>query len=192
MAIRSNNCFLIIIISTCLALEELRMQPESSERDLLIQPKQQATRNTSITTMKIFATIITAALVYTSHAWMPLQTFQKIAAAASFSAALSTAPFIAHAAVDFTGSYADPFHPNCQRVVTVQGAAATLSGTDGNPGCPADGSGKAWKLTGNIDGSTIFVDFSPKGGPPALKGIWDDAAPAGIKWPDGNKWTIKN
>ncbi|GAX10898.1 hypothetical protein FisN_4Hh151 [Fistulifera solaris] len=141
--------------------------------------------------MKIFVSTLAALMVYTSQAWMTPQALQKAAAAASFSAALSAAPLIVNA-VDFTGSYADPNHPNCQRVINVQGASATLSGTDGNPGCPADGSGKAWKLTGNVDGSTIFVDFSPKGGPPALKGVWDDAAPAGIKWPDGNKWTLKN
>lgn len=165
------------------------MHVHGTEKDPLITPQEEK-RNTSVI-MKTFATLVAAVLVYTSHAWMTPQTLQKAVAAASFSAALSTAPLIANA-VDFTGSYADPNHPNCQRVISVQGATATLSGTDGNPGCPADGSGKAWKLTGNVDGSSIFVDFSPKGGPPALKGVWDDAAPAGIKWPDGNKWTMKN
>jgi hypothetical protein len=166
------------------------MQLQSSEREPLIAVSQE-TRNNTTLAMKIFVSTMAALLVYTSQAWMTPQAIQKAAAVASFSAALSAAPLIANA-VDFTGSYADPNHPNCQRVINVQGASATLSGTDGNPGCPADGSGKAWKLTGNIDGSTIFVDFSPKGGPPALKGVWDDAAPAGIKWPDGNKWTLKN
>jgi hypothetical protein len=97
-----------------------------------------------------------------------------------------------HAVVDFTGSYADPFHPNCQRIVRVNGVDAALQGTDGSPGCPPDGTGAPWKLTGKVDGSTIFVDFSPKGGPPGLKGVWDDTAPAGIKWPDGKKWTLKS
>jgi hypothetical protein len=63
-----------------------------------------------------------------------------------------------------------------------------LKGTDGNPGCPVDGSGKQWQLTGTVDGNNIFVDFSPKGGPKDLKGEWDVN---GIKWPDGNKWEKK-
>ncbi|GKY93062.1 hypothetical protein MPSEU_000274500 [Mayamaea pseudoterrestris] len=94
-------------------------------------------------------------------------------------------------AIDFNGSYADPFHPNCRRIVSVSsGSTATLKGTDGNPGCPTDGSGREWTLTGTIDadGKNIVVDFTPKGGPKDLKGAWDGD---GIRWPDGNKWTLK-
>ena len=77
----------------------------------------------------------------------------------------------------------DPFHPNCQRIITVNGAKASLQGTDGNPGCPADGSGTKWTLTGKIEGTNaILVDFTPKGGPKDLRGEFDGK---GIRWPDG-------
>jgi len=145
----------------------------------------------------LFGSLAAALLVITTQAWVLPQALQKAISVASMSAAVTLmsaagpTTLIANAAVDFTGSYADPFHPNCQRVISVQGPEATLKGTDGNPACPADGSGNAWKLVGKVDGSTILVDFTPKGGPPGLKGVWDDSAPAGIKWPDGNKWTLK-
>ena len=145
--------------------------------------------------MKTAALAILAVLAYTAKAWVfptkaALEKAFSIAAVSSVIA--TTSPLVSNAAVDFTGSYADPKHPNCQRVVSVKGAEAKLTGTDGTPGCPPDGSGRAWSLEGKVDGDTIFVDFSPKGGPPGLKGVWDAAAPAGIKWPDGNKWTLKN
>lgn len=65
---------------------------------------------------------------------------------------------------------------------------ASISGTDGTPGCPMDGSGKEWNLQGTIDGNSILVDFTPKGGPPNLKGTFQKD---GITWPDGNKWSLK-
>jgi len=40
-----------------------------------------------------------------------------------------------------------------------------------------------WKLTGSVseDGESIFIDFSPKGGPKDLLGVWDgDGAPKQI------------
>jgi hypothetical protein len=140
--------------------------------------------------MKAILACFLAALAYTGYAWIFPKEAMHVAIASVTTAAISTAPLVADA-TDFAGSYADPNHPNCQRVVSVSGADATLTGTDGNPGCPPDGSGKAWKLMGKVDGNSIFVDFSPKGGPPGLKGIWDNSAPAGIKWPDGNKWPLK-
>eukprot|EP00591_Stephanopyxis_turris_P001039 CAMPEP_0195519460 /NCGR_PEP_ID=MMETSP0794_2-20130614/14842_1 /TAXON_ID=515487 /ORGANISM="Stephanopyxis turris, Strain CCMP 815" /LENGTH=102 /DNA_ID=CAMNT_0040648617 /DNA_START=185 /DNA_END=489 /DNA_ORIENTATION=+ len=73
-------------------------------------------------------------------------------------------------AAEFTGSYSDPKHPNCARLVAIEGDDALVSGLDGNPGCPT-GEGKPWKLIGSIDGDNIFVDFSPKGGPKDLKGV---------------------
>jgi len=79
-------------------------------------------------------------------------------------------------------SCTDPFHVNCQRIISVDGTKASLKGTDGNPACPADGSGTAWTLTGKVDGKDIFVDFTPKGGPKDLKGVFDGT---GINWPDG-------
>jgi hypothetical protein len=124
-----------------------------------------------------------------------MKDWHKAAAAAAVSAVLVASPMVANAAAssaNFAGSYSDPFHPNCQRVIVKDDdkAATTLAirGTDGNPGCPADGSGTPWTLTGQVgsDGSSILVDFTPKGGPPNLKGTWDGS---GIMWPDGNKWT---
>ena len=45
---------------------------------------------------------------------------------------------------------------------------ALVSGTDGTPGC-VGGEGRPWNLKGSVDGDSIFVDFSPKGGPKDLK-----------------------
>ncbi len=75
----------------------------------------------------------------------------------------------------------------------VQGKTLLLSGTDGNPGCPVDGSGNPWKLNGQIlTEDRILVDFTGKGGPKDVKGLWEDGDAPGIRWPDGNKWTRKN
>jgi hypothetical protein len=135
------------------------------------------------------------------NTWFPSQ--QLAIAAASVSVALTMGSLSAMAAtttilpINFVGSYADPFHLNCQRIIrssVVVGkgnavAEVTLTGTDGNPSCPADGSGNAWTLQGKVvDNDSILVDFTPKGGPKDLKGVWDGD---GIRWPDGNKWTIK-
>ena len=98
-------------------------------------------------------------------------------------------PFIPFNPAAIAGYYSDPNHPNCQRIIEVAGTIASLTGTDGNPGCPSDGSGEVWTLKGKVNGNTLLVDFSPKGGPPDLKGVYDATVPAGINWPDGNKWT---
>ena len=139
---------------------------------------------------------LVSAIIFTASGWLfpsPRLALERAASIASISAVLSTSPLVAKA-VDFSGSYADPFHPNCQRVIVVPKGSneAKLKGTDGNPGCPADGSGTAWQLSGKVDGDSILVDFRPKGGPADLKGVWDPTSPVGIKWPDGNKWTIKS
>mmetsp|Transcript_95968 Transcript_95968/g.143703 ORF Transcript_95968/g.143703 Transcript_95968/m.143703 type:complete len:160 (-) Transcript_95968:12-491(-) len=93
--------------------------------------------------------------------------------------------------VDFSGSYADPNHPNCLREIKVEDLVADINGTDGNPGCPLDGSGDPWELTGTVVGDSILVDFSPKGGPKDLKGVYEAAPVPGIRWPDGNLWSRK-
>jgi hypothetical protein len=132
------------------------------------------------------------ALVYSTNAWVfpSKEVIAKTASSVGVAAATRASPLFANAA-DFSGSFADPEHPNCQRVITVNGKNAKVAGTDGNPGCPADGSGKKWQLSGKIDGDSIVFDFSPKGGPADLEGVWDASSPVGIKWPDGNKWTVK-
>ena len=88
----------------------------------------------------------------------------------------------------FPGEYSDPNHPNCKRLVEGTTDNAIVSGTDGNPGCPLDGSGEAWKVFASIAGDTIVVDFSPKGGPKGLKG---QRIPEGILWEDNNLWATK-
>lgn len=99
--------------------------------------------------------------------------------------------------MEFSGYYSDPNHLHCQRIIQVAGSLASLSGTDGNPGCSpsvdgSGGGGEPWTLEGQIIGNQIVVDFSPKGGPANLKGTYEDGAnnddKAGIQWPDGNKW----
>lgn len=85
-------------------------------------------------------------------------------------------------------SLLDPKHENCLRVIQMDGNIAKISGTDGTPACPADGSNtKQWSLVGKVQGDSILVDFSPKGGPKDLKGKFDGT---GIQWPDGNKWSF--
>mmetsp|Transcript_15910 Transcript_15910/g.36571 ORF Transcript_15910/g.36571 Transcript_15910/m.36571 type:complete len:158 (-) Transcript_15910:1348-1821(-) len=137
---------------------------------------------------------ISAVLSQKVNAWALLpQTWVKKATSAGTVIALAlgistTTPWIANASME--GSYSDPNHPNCLRNIhLVNPSTAKLTGTDGNPGCPPDGSGTKWTLSGKVDGNDIFVDFSPKGGPKDLKGVFDGT---GINWPDGNKWTLKD
>jgi len=82
------------------------------------------------------------------------------------------------------------FHPNCPRLVAVEkDGKAILTGADGNPDCPT-GNGTPFQLAARVDGDSIFVDFSPKGGPKDLTGVWEAGKTPGIRWPDGNKWTL--
>jgi hypothetical protein len=145
--------------------------------------------NRMILTMKLLSSIsllLLASLTMVTHAWV-VSSLKKAATVATVSGIIGSS-LIANA-VDFQGSYADPFHPNCERVITTSTArGVTLRGTDGNPGCPVDGSGREWTLTGTVNGNDILVDFTPKGGPKDLKGVWDGD---GIRWPDGNKWALK-
>jgi hypothetical protein len=145
----------------------------------------------------IATTIVLSCLVTPTHAWNGPQVIanQVIAFAAATTTATSrlsstTMMNSNNAAVNMSGSYADPNHPNCKRIIeVVDDTVATLTGTDGNPGCPPDGSGDPWTLTGIVEGgNSIFVDFTPKGGPKDLKGVFDGT---GIEWPDGNKWMLK-
>ena len=117
--------------------------------------------------------------------------FNRGAAFSFIFAALASAPSIV-SAHDFTGNYDDPNHPNCLRKIAMfSGDTANIFGTDGNPGCPPDGSGEKWHLVGKVDGDSILVDFSPKGGPEDLEGVWESTPVPGIRWPDGNIWSFK-
>ena len=50
--------------------------------------------------------------------------------------------------------------------------------------------GRWWKLTGKAHGTNVYFDFSPKGGPANLTGVWTkDGAVERITWPDGNAWS---
>jgi len=106
-----------------------------------------------------FGTLLLLILPRLAPAWSasPLPRVNAMVAASL----ILTAPLSVDASVDFTGDYSDPKHPNCQRQVNVLGQKAYVSGTDGNPGCPTDGSGNPWKLVGTGGEEHIFVDFSP-------------------------------
>lgn len=92
-------------------------------------------------------------------------------------------PMVAVAAESpLIGQYDDPNHPGCLRKITVKGDVVTIIGSDN-----IDGS-KQWVLQAKEDApGVMFVDFSPKGGPSDLLGVYNEKAD-GIKWPDGNMW----
>ena len=123
-----------------------------------------------------------------TSAWS-LNRLRKAAASAVVAGTMVATPVVGVHAVDFTGSYADPKHPGCERNINVPSGSsvATLTGTDGTPGCNKGEPTRAWKLMGEVKSNEILVDFSPKGGPKNLEGVWDGD---GIKWPDGNKWSL--
>jgi hypothetical protein len=151
----------------------------------------------------VLGLLVGVAAVYAVSAWVVVtpqrlvKDWQNAAAVASIAATLALSPLASNAAtVNVAGSYADPNHPNCQRIITsasssLESSEIILTGTDGNPGCPPDGSGTSWQLMGSVQGSDVFVDFSPKGGPKDLKGVYNEETRA-ILWPDGNTWTQKN
>ena len=128
----------------------------------------------------------------TASAWVLPKPLRRAAVSAA-TILVVTQPLVAAHAIDFSGQYSDPKHPNCRReIVVVDRNTVKITGTDGTPGCPPDGSGRPWVLTGKINGDSLLVDFSPKGGPKDLEGIYDDGtSPESIKWPDGNSWTMK-
>ena len=78
-----------------------------------------------------------------------------------------------------SGVWADPAHPGCTRKIVLQGNTAIITG--------ADEDGKAWKVKGIVDGTTINVDFTPKGGPAGVEAKF--VVGKGIVFPDGNVWT---
>jgi hypothetical protein len=162
-------------------------------RDLTISPIPSQTPNVMKMAKFIFSILMLATLMQIGSAWvLPKDAFQKFAATATVGAVIASDPLAAKAKFDFTGSYSDPNHPNCLREIIVMGPKAVVSGTDGDPGCPADGAGKKWELLGKVKANTILVDFSPKGGPSNLKGQWEPAPTPGIRWPDGNLWKVKD
>lgn len=81
------------------------------------------------------------------------------------------------------GMYSDPNHPlGGFRVIEIHGMRATITGRD-------TAESAEWTLEGKVSGSTIQVDFTPKGGPSRLEGKLVQGSPSQIRWQDGNMWT---
>ena len=115
----------------------------------------------------------------------------------------SAAKALTGQASQFTGFYDDPNHPGCLRSVKVVGPKLRADGTrsripivevkgyDGKEGekmCTSRPTrDDLWAIEGKLlDKDTVALDFSSKGGPAGVKGIWQED---GIVFPDGNKWT---
>ncbi|CEG00785.1 Ribosomal protein S21 [Ostreococcus tauri] len=107
-----------------------------------------------------------------------------------------TLALAAPAEASIAGTYADPKHPGCAREIFPNGVVA---GEDGDPGCGDDDAAvrRAWRVRGTIasDGESVFVDFSPKGGPANVVGARTDVDArgarlplGGVRFPDGNVW----
>eukprot|EP00930_Biecheleria_cincta_P014428 TRINITY_DN1240_c0_g1_i1.p1 TRINITY_DN1240_c0_g1~~TRINITY_DN1240_c0_g1_i1.p1 ORF type:complete len:219 (-),score=37.39 TRINITY_DN1240_c0_g1_i1:135-791(-) len=114
-----------------------------------------------------------------------------LAAVAVPSAAQAVAPGTPKQAHEWFGSYSDPQHPMCRRMLrfdqTTYGSII-VEGVDGNPGCQKLKGTQPWiiKVDYKSGADTMTFDFSPKGGPSGVVGKWDKD---GILFPDGNKWT---
>lgn len=105
-------------------------------------------------------------------------------------------PEFAHAAkggtMRFSGTYSDPLHPDCERVIKPEGTGIVITGTD-------EVGGPQWKVYGKVKGDQVVIDFSPKGGPSEVVAQWSgeselyERATEGIfKFPDGNVWSRVN
>lgn len=77
------------------------------------------------------------------------------------------------------GSWNDPNHPGCLRKIQLAGNKAFIKS--------ADEDGKPWKAVGVIDGTTVVIDFSGKGGPADVTAKY--VVGKGLVFPDGNTWT---
>merc|ERR1719472_423057 len=77
------------------------------------------------------------------------------------------------------GTWNDAAHPGCTRKIAVNGSKAFISG--------ADEDGKKWKVTGEVKGKSIIVDFTPKGGPADIEAKY--VIGKGLVFPDGNVWS---
>jgi hypothetical protein len=77
------------------------------------------------------------------------------------------------------GTWNDPGHPGCQRKIQLSGSQAIITG--------ADEDGVKWKVKGQIQGNSIFVDFTPKGGPKNVEAKF--VIGKGLVFPDGNVWS---
>ena len=137
-------------------------------------PKSHSISNTHLTisiNMNRFVTFFLVVLLFSSTtAWSVVPKTRQEFLQGMATATLATTLLPSNAAAAATDSpavfnhqYSDPKHPNCRRIVSAKmDGTATVSGTDGTPGCPEDGSGTVWRLPGEVDGTTILVDFSAK------------------------------
>jgi hypothetical protein len=129
-------------------------------------------RTTALAAVTAVSTTLTLATMATERAEAYVPGF--------FAGAANAAP----AKSSLAGKYADKKHPGCYREIFADG---TVKGEDGDPGCGARTVTRAWTLAGVIDvnDESIFIDFSPKGGPANFLGVRVDE---GVKFPDGNVW----
>ena len=97
----------------------------------------------------------------------------------------------------FLGTYSDPNHPDCFRLISeYENGTTIVTGADNANGDGYSCSGISrsevdfWgPLFATIsDDTSISVDFSPKGGPSDLAGTYDTTTNI-INWSDGNTWT---
>lgn len=147
----------------------------------------------------LFLLLSLSPLVASSAAWLSRRALLCSSAGALLAPPALAVPARTGPNSVFNGEYDDPKHPGCLRSIKVGGAPllpdgrrsrkpqALVAGVDKACEGPPD-INSVWKLVGSVseDGETIFIDFSPKGGPKDLLGVWDGD---GIKFPDGNKWT---
>ncbi|KAG8462385.1 hypothetical protein KFE25_012205 [Diacronema lutheri] len=81
----------------------------------------------------------------------------------------------------WNGRYIDPKHPRGWREVSLDGDMLTIKGRD-EPGADE------WRLQGAARGTSITLDFSPKGGPKDLHATLADDS-GSIRFADGNSWS---
>ena len=95
----------------------------------------------------------------------------------------------------FIGCYTDPNHPDGYRWISFFSTVDKKEARTGE--CMGSDTGKVQEYdlpatamqTDMAD--QIIVDFSSKGGPSDLAGVWDESVD-GITWSDGNSWPKAN
>jgi len=147
----------------------------------------------------------TPAFLKTSSPWISQQTFSKAVAAISLPLLLVTSTTNAFNPNDFTftGDYADPLHPQCERhvVVSRDGKSFHYTGTDAGTkgdkilrGCSSLEQQQYGSRTGAFGGSVLGQKISAGDG--VHEGYWEPSDTTalkyadrdGIRWDDGNKW----
>lgn len=80
---------------------------------------------------------------------------------------VTTNRFVINAAeyAQVVGSYSDPNHPGCKRLISFENNEVVISGSD-----ELDGSNPFRLIARTQPDGSLIIDFSPKGGPKDLKG----------------------